>query len=44
VEGFTIAGAKEKLKIKNTSLEPAEEIKLKLNKLKSFLIEIKTNL
>lgn len=44
VEGFTIAGAKEKLKINPLAEDPAEEIKLKLLKLKSFLIELKTNL
>jgi DNA-binding transcriptional MerR regulator len=44
VEGFTIAGAQEKLKIKPSKEDPAEEIKLKLLKLKTFLIELKTNL
>lgn len=44
VEGFTIAGAKEKLKIKDITSNPSEEIKLKLIKLKSFLLELKTNL
>jgi hypothetical protein len=44
VEGFTIAGAQEKLKIKPSKEDPAEEIKLKLLKLKTFLLELKTNL
>ncbi len=44
IEGFTIAGAKEKLKIKTPATDPTDEIKIKLNHLKSFLIELKTNL
>jgi DNA-binding transcriptional MerR regulator len=43
-EGFTIAGAKEKLKSNEPSADAAEEIKLKLNNLKTFLLELKTNL
>jgi DNA-binding transcriptional MerR regulator len=43
-EGFTIAGAKEKLKSNAPSADAAEEIKLKLNNLKTFLLELKTNL
>lgn len=41
-EGYTLEGAKEKLSI--VSENPAEEIKIKLNTLKNFLIELKHNL
>lgn len=44
IEGFTIAGAKEKLKIKTIATDPTDDIKIKLNHLKSFLIELKTHL
>ncbi|MCG9880516.1 MAG: MerR family transcriptional regulator [Bacteroidia bacterium] len=41
-EGYTLEGAKEKLTVINDN--PAEEIKIKLNTLKNFLIELKHNL
>lgn len=42
VEGFTLAGAREKLKERNTS--DIEQVKVKLTSLRNFLLELKEQL
>lgn len=44
VEAYTIAGAKERLKEKEPEANPKEDIKIKLNEIRGFLIELKNNL
>lgn len=44
VQGFTLQGAKEKLKVKRNDLTANQQVLDSLHKIKSFLIEIKENL
>ncbi|OYU96624.1 MAG: transcriptional regulator [Bacteroidetes bacterium B1(2017)] len=44
IEGFTIAGAKEKLKEKQDTPADIEAIKIKLSEIRNFLVELKDNL
>ncbi len=44
VEGFTIPGAKDKMKEKINEVPELESIKIKLSEIKNFLLELKNNL
>ncbi len=44
VEGYTISGAKDKLKEKINETPDIESIKIKLVEIKNFLVELKNNL
>ncbi len=44
VEGYTIPGAKDKLKEKSNSHNSVDDIKVKLQDIRSFLIELKSQL
>lgn len=44
IEGFTLPGAKEKLKEKDLHSNPVEEVKIKLQDIRKFLLELKNNL
>ncbi len=44
VEGYTIVGAKERLKEKSDSPANLEQVKIKLTEIKRFLLELKQNI
>ncbi len=44
IEGFTLPGAKEKLKEKNNTPVSVDEIKIKLQDIRKFLLELKNNI
>ena len=44
VEGYTIAGANERLKVKSDAPADLEQVKIKLTEIKRFLLDLKQNI